>query len=143
MSDHVLVGAPVDQARQRLLALVRRDGLSAAVAGAFADRDGPRVAGAPAAPDRKLTVHTLPSYLNGAVTVIPLRWYTGSTVADRFPVVDANIELQQAGTGTSRLGLTGIYRPTPGRPNTSRDQDNARATIRHFLGRLATILTIV
>ena len=39
MSDHVLVGAPVDQARQRLLAQVRRDGLHGAVAGAFADRD--------------------------------------------------------------------------------------------------------
>lgn len=60
----------------------------------------------------------------------------------RFPVVDANIELQKAETGTSRLGLTGIYRPTPIQPNTSREQVDAGATIRQFLGRLATILTI-
>ena len=142
MSDHVLVGAPVDQARQRLLAQVRRDGLSAAAAGAFADRDGLPGLGAAAEHDRTLTVHTLPSYLNGAVTVIPLRWYTSSTVDDRFPVVDANIELQQAEPGTSRLGLTGIYRPAPGHPDTGGDQDDARATIRRFLKRLATILTI-
>ena len=142
MSDHVLVGAPVDQARQRLLAQVRRDGLHGAVAGAFAVRDGLPGAGA-AAPERKLTVHTLPSYLNGAVTVIPLRWYTSSTVDDRFPVVDANIELQQAETGTSRLGLTGIYRRAPEQGSTSGEQDDARATIRRFLGRLSTILTAV
>lgn len=143
MSDEVLVGAPVDQARQRLLAQVRRDGLHAAVAGAFADRDLLPGSAVPAAHDRKLTVHTLPSYLSGAVTVIPLRWYTNSTFDDRFPVVDANIELQQAEPGTSRLGLTGIYRPATGKPNTSREKDEARATIRQFLGRLATYLTIV
>jgi hypothetical protein len=144
MSDHVLVGAPVDQARRRLLAQVRRDDLLAAVAGAFADQDGPPVVGAAAAPDRKLVVHTLPSYLVGAVTVVPLRWSTGSTFGDHFPVMDANIELQQAEPGTSRLGLTGIYRPAPGQSNTtSGDQDDARTTIRHFLGRLAAILTTV
>jgi hypothetical protein len=143
MSDEVLVAAPVNQARQRLLAQVRRDGLHAAVAGAFADRD--RLPGGcePAACDRKLTVQTLPSYLSGAVTVIPLRWFTSPTFDDRFPVVDANIELQQADSGTSRLGLTGIHRPTTGQLNISREQDDVRATIRQFLRRLATILTIV
>ena len=115
MSEHVLVGAPVDQARQRLLAQVRRDGLHAPLRGRSPTGEG-HGRGRGRGDDRKLTVRTLPSYLTGAVTVIPLRWYTSSTFDDRFPVVDANIELQQAEPGTCRLGLTGIYRPRTGQP---------------------------
>ena len=140
MSDEVLVAAPLAQARQRLLAQVHSDGLQAAVAGAFADGARLVASGALAAPDQKLTVHTLPSYLSGAVTVVPLRWYTNSAFDDHFPAVDANLELEQAEHGTSRLGLTGIYRPAAGHVNTTRQEQDARTTIRHFLARMADIL---
>ena len=133
----------MDQARQRLLAQVHRDGLHAAVAGSFTDAEKRTDAGMAAATGPKLTVRTLPSYLSGAVTVLPLRWYTSSTFDDRFPVVDANLGLQQAEPGTSRLGFTGIYRPGTAQDSTSGEQDVARATIRRFLERLVPILTAV
>ena len=60
-----------------------------------------------------------------------------------YPVVDANLGLQQTEPGTSRLGFTGIYRPGTGEGSTTGEEDVARATIRRFLGRLATILTAV
>jgi hypothetical protein len=140
MSEQVLVGAPAEQARRRLFAQVRRDGLHGAVADAFADSNEPPSSAALPVPHQALTVHTLPSYRSGAVTVIPLRWYTTSDFDDRFPAVDANLELEQAEPGTSRLRLTGIYRSPPGQPATTRQQDQTRATIRHFLTRLADIL---
>ncbi|HEY4994105.1 MAG TPA: hypothetical protein VII33_18690, partial [Nakamurella sp.] len=140
MSEQVLVGAPAEPARRRLFAQVRRDGLHGAVADAFADNKEPPSSAALPVPHQELTVHTLPSYRSGAVTVIPLRWYTTSDFDDRFPDVDANLELEQAEPGTSRLGLTGIYRSPTGQPATTRQHDETRATIRHFLTRLADIL---
>ena len=140
MSEQVLVGAPVEPARRRLFAQVRRDGLHGAVADAFADNKEPPSSAALPVPHQELTVHTLPSYRSGAVTVIPLRWYTTSDFDDRFPDVDANLELERAEPGTSRLRLTGIYRSPTGQPATTRQQDQTRATIRHFLTRLADIL---
>jgi len=142
IADEVLIGTPVGQARQRLLAQVGRDELHAIVAGAFADRDRLPGSREPTAHEQTLTVHTLPSYLNGPVTVIPLRWYTSPTFDEAFPVVDANIELQQAEPETSRLGVSGIYHPTTGQPSTSTEQNDVRATVRQFLERLANILTI-
>lgn len=142
MSDEVLVGAPVDQARQRLFAQVRLDGLQSAVTGAFAD--GSRHPGTDLheSHHQEPTVHTLPGYLSGPVTVIPLRWYLSSAKGERFPAVDANLELQQADPGTSRLGITGIYRSAAGEFVTNGQQDEARSTVRQFLGRLARILAI-
>lgn len=138
MSDHVLVAAPAVQARERLLAQVRRDGLRGAVADALTH--GKELRAPLAEPVQGLTVRTLPTYRSGAVTVIPLRWYTNLDFDDRFPVVDANLELEQAEPGTSRLSLTGIYHPATGQPGGTLTQDDTPAAIRRFLGRLADIL---
>ena len=139
MSDEVLVGAPVEQARQRLFAQVRLDGLQSAVAGAFTDGTGNSGDDAPEQHNQAPTVQTLPGYRSGPITVVPLRWYVRSTSGERFPAVDANLELQQARPGTSRLALTGIYRSATGEFVTTAQQDDARATVRQFLGRLARI----
>ena len=143
ISDEVPVGAPVDQARDRLFAQVDHDGLNAAAAGAFADLEKFPGPSGPAARCLGLTVHTLPSYRSGPVTVVPLRLYTSSASDDRFPTMDANLELQQAEQGTSRLALTGSCRAATAEPFTGREQEDARTIIRHFLGRLAESLTAV
>ncbi|MEP7036149.1 MAG: hypothetical protein ABI934_11220, partial [Actinomycetota bacterium] len=42
-------------------------------------------------------------------------WVATGPVADLFPPLDANLELDPAEGGTSRLALRGIYRPPLGR----------------------------
>ena len=143
VSEAVVVGASLDQARERLFAQVGHDGLHAAAAGAFADIEkspGPIGLGAR---HLGLTVHTLPSYRSGPVTVVPLRWYTSSALDDRFPTMDANLELQHADPGTTRLSLTGSCRAATGQPFTGGEQEDARTVIRHFLGHIAENLTVV
>lgn len=140
VSEEVLVGAPVDEARQRLFAQLDLDGLHDAAVGALTDIERSTATGASAARQRILTVHTLPSYLSGQVTVIPLRWNTSSPLDDRFPVMDANLELQLVTPVTSRLSLTGSCRSATGQPVTKVEQDDALAIIKQFLGRLAGVL---
>ena len=131
----------MDQARQRLLAQVHRDGLHAAVAGSFtrrreAHRRGQGCGNRPEA-DRAHPSQ-LPQWRRH---VIPLRWYYQFPFDDRFPVVDANLGLQRRNQDQS-AGLHRIYgQDRPGQHQ--RRAGRRRATIRRFLERLHTILTAV
>ena len=84
------------------------------------------------------------AYPRGVVTVIPIRWYTLGALTEHQPALDANLELDAATPTTTRLVLTGIYRPPP-RPPAQPAESNtqhrvARHTAQRFLAQIAGLI---
>ena len=142
--EETLLPAPVTLVRQRVLAQMHHDGLHAAAAAALHDgqrtlHDAGHIGG-----DQPVTVHTLAAYPRGVVTVIPIRWLTLGEFVDQAPTLDANLELNPATMTTTRLVLTGIYRPPPvslAKPvEPSVQQRIARRTAQGFLAHIAGLM---
>jgi len=144
--DEVLVlDVPVAAAQVRLLAFHVDGGVQDAAT--FAFREGHTLLqgdGFTGWTDQ-VAVHSVPAYLRGATTILPLRWVVTGTGGDIFPAVDANLELDQTPDGRSRLTFRGSYRPPWGQLgfvlDQQRLQDAACATARGLLDRVADALT--
>jgi hypothetical protein len=91
---------------------------------------------------RHLTVDTLPPYVRGPVTVLPIRWITDGA-RDGQPSLDANLEFGPSETdATTKLLLVGVFRPMP--PDSQIDygmqQRVSRNTARRFLTKIAALV---
>jgi hypothetical protein len=75
---------------------------------------------------------------------VALRWEATGIAGGLFPVLDANISLSPAGEHSTRLALTGSYRPPLGRIGTALDKAIlsrvAAATIHALLHSIAGTL---
>ena len=139
--DEVLVlDVPVAAAQVRLLAFHVDGGVQDAAT--FAFREGHTLLqgdGFTGWTDQ-VAVHSVPAYLRGATTILPLRWVVTGTSGDIIPAVDANLELDPTPDGHCRLTLIGNYRPPLGRVGVRLDQvllhRAARATARSLLNRV-------
>ena len=135
------IGVPVAEAREGLLAVLRRDGLQTVSVDAFSAGQSLLVRAGFAGLSKQVAVQYLPAYRRGDTTVIPIRWVATGPAADLFPPLDANLELDPAGGGTSRLTLRGCYRTPLGRIGAGLDQlvlhQAARATVRRFLAQMS------
>jgi len=85
-----------------------------------------------------------PVYREDLMTVA-LRWEATGAAGGLFPVLDANISLSPAGERSTRLALTGSYRPPLGRIGAALDKAIlhrvAAATIHALLHSIASALT--
>jgi hypothetical protein len=74
-----------------------------------------------------------------------IRWEATGPGGGLFPALDADLRLLPAGEQTTLLSLSGAYRPPLGSLGAALDRAAlhrvAAATIRNFLGRLATHIT--
>jgi hypothetical protein len=142
--EETLLSAPMTLVRQRVLAQLDDDGLHAAAAAARDDEQRMLHDAGHATGYEPVTIHTLKAYPRGVVTVIPIRWLTLTAPTEQEPTLDANLELDPATAATTRLVLTGIYRPPP-LPLTkpiepSVQQRLARHTAQQFLAHIAGLM---
>ena len=142
--EEALLSAPVILVRRRVLAQLHDDGLHAAAAAALDDEQRMLHDAGHIGWYQPLTVHTLAAYPRGMVTVIPIRWFTLAALTEQEPTLDANLELDAATLTTTRLVLTGIYRPPPlplAKPlEPSVQQRLARRTAQQFLAQIAGLM---
>jgi len=93
---------------------------------------------------RLVTVHARDQAAHRDVAYLPLRWEATSPGGEQFPALDADITLTPAGTRTTTLALTGVYRPPPGNQGLveirATVEQVAAATIRVFLDRIAAAI---
>jgi hypothetical protein len=140
--DEVLVlDVPVAAAQDRLLAFHVDGGVQDAATFAFREGHALLQGDGFTGWTDQVAVHSVPAYLRGPTTILPLRWVVTGTSGDIFPAVDANLELDQAPDGRSRLTFRGSYRPPWGQLgfvlDQQRLQDAARATAGGLLERVA------
>lgn len=109
--EETLLSAPVTLVQQRVLAQLDDDGLHAVAAAALDGGQRTLQEAGHTGGYAPVTVHTLAAYLRGVVTVIPIRCYTHGALTEHQPTLDANLELNAATLTTTRIVLTGIYRP--------------------------------
>lgn len=78
---------------------------------------------------------------------LALRWEATGPGSQLFPALDADVELTPAGDRATTLTLNGVYRPPMGTLGAGLDQAVlsrvAAATIRDFVGRVATAITVL
>jgi len=135
LQETVTVEVPLLLAQARLLACLREDGAAAAAGSAIAAGQE-LIHGGPDGLVQPVSVETLPQYLRGETTVIPMRWIDTGPGGGFGPHLDANLELDGTTSGGSRLTLLGSYRPS-GRAAANLDSFRlgsvARVTVRAFL----------
>ncbi len=141
VEDVTPIMLPVAVAQERLLAFLQVDGLQSASADAFSKGQVLLMRAGFAGLSKQVNVQNLPPYPRGETTVVPIRWVATGPMADLFPPLDANLELDPAEGGTSRLALRGIYRPPLGRIGATLDRfvlhRAARATADDFLSQVS------
>jgi hypothetical protein len=132
-------------ARAGLLGLIRGGWLSAASDDAYADglsgliRVGPfgDLFGA----SKLVRVLLLEPAERDGTVLLTLRWEATGVMGRLFPVLDANITLAPVGEDTSRLVLTGVYRPPLSGAGAGLDRvllhHAATATVRSLLRHIA------
>lgn len=132
-------------ARAGLLGLTRGGWLSAASDDAYADglsgliRVGPfgDLVGA----SKLVRILLLEPVERDGTVLLTLRWEATGVMGRLFPVLDANISLARVGEGTSRLVLTGAYRPPLSGVGAGLDRvvlhHAATATVRSLLRHIA------
>ena len=140
VDEGMLLGVPVAVALQRLMAYLQIDGLQSAGSAAFNEGQAVLLRAGFAGLTKQVAVQNLPAYFRGDTTVIPIRWIATGPAGDLFPALDANLELDPAEAGTTRLTFRGSYRPPLGRLGAALDQlvlhNVARATTRTLLSHL-------
>jgi hypothetical protein len=145
VSEEVGLDMAFPAARAGLLALTRGGWLSAASDDAYADglsgliRVGPfgDLFGA----SKLVRVLLLEPVERDGNVLLTLRWEATGVMGRLFPVLDANISLAPAGEDTSRLVLTGAYRPPLSGVGAGLDRvllhRAATATVRSLLRQIA------
>jgi hypothetical protein len=93
-----------------------------------------------------LAVQTVAAYPRGGTTVLPMRWSAlGTPTQTPQAYLDANLELDQAPDGTTRLTLVGSYLPprqlSDAPVSRSAVRQAAQATLTAFLLSLRQLLT--
>jgi hypothetical protein len=147
VSHELMLELSFQAARAGLMNLTHGDWLSTASDGAYADgltgliRVGPfgDVPGA----SKLVRVSLLEPVPRGDTVTLPLRWEATGIMGRLFPVLDADLTLTPAGTGTL-MRLDGAYRPPLASVGTGLDRvvlhRAAMATIRSLLTRIADTL---
>jgi len=140
----VTVEADFEVAVARLMHLISRDALhapsEAAYEGGIASvlRVGPF--GGARGFSRLVRVQFLPPVRRGTTMTMPLRWQATGSTGELFPVLDADLILDDGGDRV-RLALSGSYRPPFGQAGAAIDRAILRAvasaTIRALLENLA------
>jgi hypothetical protein len=91
---------------------------------------------------KTVKIQSIPAYQRGSTTVVPLRWVAAGAVSGAFPVLDANLELTAAASGTE-LVFVGSYRPPFGAVGAALDRlvlhAVAQATVRSFIAQLSEV----
>ena len=139
------LAVPTAVAQHRLLTVLHADGgLQDAAAAAFRAGETVLLRAGFAGVSKQVALHSVPAYLRGETTVIPLRWVATGAAGELFPTMDANLELDPTPDGHCRLTLTGNYTPPLGRLGVRLDQvllhRAARATARSLLTRVGRII---
>ena len=137
VSDEAPLDVGFTAAQARLTHLVRGGVLGSASAHAY--RDGiTRLA-------RLAHVHFQDLATPGDSARIARRWEAAGPGGGLFPALDADITLTPAGEHSTRLTLTGVYRPPPGSAGPELDHATGRqvvtATIRAFLHRITDAIS--
>jgi hypothetical protein len=159
--EELQLAVPVTVVRERILTQLRTDGLHAASSAALhlgrstlggdgsGTRDGQargdrqaRGDGAVTRPSPHLSVHTVPAYTRGPVTVVPIRWCING-VGDGQPVLDANLEIGPAeNTDTTLLLLVGLFRPVGSSTDHGQHQQTVRGAPHNLLTTVAALLAL-
>jgi hypothetical protein len=141
VDEAIPVAVSVALAQEGLLAFLHADGLQNASLDAFNEGQALIMCAGFAGLSKQVAVQSLRAYLRAETIVIPIRWVATGRAAELFPPLDANLELDPAQDGTSRLRLRGCYRPPMGPIGAGIDQlvlhQAARATVRGFLSRVS------
>jgi hypothetical protein len=149
IARELLVHAECGAAQARLAKIASASGLASASQAAYQDglthliRIGPF--GDTPGVSKLVAVRVLdPVYRDDTMT-IALRWEATGAAGSLFPVLDANISLSPAGERSTRLALTGSYRPPLGRIGAALDtailSRAAAATIHALLHSIAGAIT--
>jgi hypothetical protein len=159
--EELELAMPVAVAREWILTQLRADGLHTASSAALdlgrsiLESNGSgthdeqthgdrhiRGDGAVTRPSPHLSVHTLPAYTRGPVTVVPIRWCING-VGDGQPLLDANLEIGPAeNTDTALLLLVGLFRPMGSSTDHGPHQQAVRGTPRNLLTTVAALLAL-
>jgi len=138
------LAVPMAVAQDRLLTLLHADGgLRDAASAAFRAGETVLLRARFAGVSKQVAVYSVPAYLRGDTTVIPLRWVATGPAGELFPAMDANLELDPTPDGHCRLTLSGNYRPPLGQLDVGLDQvlhRAARATARSLLTRVGRVI---
>ena len=139
------LAVPTAVAQDRLLTVLHADGgLQDAASAAFRAGETVLLRAGFAGVSKQVAVHSVPAYLRGETTVIPLRWVATGPAGELFPAMDANLELDPTPDGHCRLTLSGNYAPPLGQLGVRLDQlllhRAARATARSLLTRVGRVL---
>jgi len=139
------LGVSCPAAQARLVNLAYGNGLSGASRDAYEGGFAPLIRVGPLGDvpgaSKLVRVRFLdPVYRGGAMT-LGLRWEATGMSGGLFPVLDADLTLTPAGEHTTRLALTGSYRPPLGRLGAGLDRailhQAATATIRSLVHNIA------
>jgi hypothetical protein len=147
VGDEVVLDLSFAVARARLTDLVRNELLRSASEDAYgAGVTGlARVGALGAYKVVRVQVHELAE--KDGQAGLAIRWEASGPGGGLFPVLDADIRLVPAEAQTTLLVLAGLYRPPLGLVGGVLDRAAlhrvAAATIRNFLGRLATGITVL
>lgn len=141
LADDLECGVPFAAARPQLFALVANRALADASRAAY----GQALASLGLARPGPVRVRTLTCAPSTGEATVGLRWEVIGLSAGLFPVLDADLTLSHAGRSTTRLGLTGVYRPPFGDLDSAFDPAAssrvADLTVRALLRSVASYLT--
>ena len=145
VGDEVLLDVSFPVARARLADLIGKGLLRSASEDAYgAGITGLARVGTPGL-YKVVQVHVRQLAESGGQARLAIRWEASGPAGGMFPVLDADVTLMPAEDQTALLGLTGVYRPPLGQLGSAIDRAAlhrvAAATIRNFLGRLATSIS--
>jgi hypothetical protein len=146
VSDEVILDVSFAVARARLASLTWNDLLRGASEDAYgAGITGLARVGAAPGLYKVVHVHVRELAKKDDHAGLAIRWEVSGPVGGLFPALDADITLAPAADQASLLALAGVYRPPLGAVGIALDRAAlhrvAAATIRSFLGRLATGIT--
>jgi hypothetical protein len=142
VSESVLLDVPLAVAQHRLLEYLHRGNLETIACDAYADGVTMLAEAGVAGLSKTVQIQSIPAYLRGTITVIPLRWIATGAFSGAFPVLDANLELTATEAGT-RLEIVGSYRPPFGAIGAAVDHlllhTVASSTVRRFVALLGEV----
>ena len=146
VGDEVTLEVSFPSARARLASFARGGLLISASGDAYAEEITGLMRVGPAGLSRLVQVQFRDLSERANISRFALRWEVTGTAGGLFPVLDADVELIRAGPQSTWLTIAGTYRPPLGALGEALDRAIlhrvAAATIRGFLSRIATGITV-